>query len=224
MINILIQARFGSKRFFGKALKKIHGHEILYIIYKRLKKIKNIDIHILTSYKKIDSKIYLFCKKKGIKCFRGSHNNVLKRYVQFIKVRNIKKPIIRISGDSPFIDPSIVKTMICLSKNTKFDLISNKFPRSFPKGQTVEIIHPKSLINLLKLKLTKSDKEHVTSYFYKNSKKFNLINLKNKYDQSKIDLTVDNVENFLRLKSIVKNNKEIFSVKSSSLVKRYLKK
>ena len=114
--------------------------------------------------------------------------------------------------------------MICLSKNTKFDLISNKFPRSFPKGQTVEIIHPKSLINLLKLKLTKSDKEHVTSYFYKNSKKFNLINLKNKYDQSKIDLTVDNVENFLRLKSIVKNNKEIFSVKSSSLVKRYLKK
>ena len=54
MINILIQARFGSKRFFGKVLKKIHGHEILYIIYKRLKKIKNIDIHILTSYKKID--------------------------------------------------------------------------------------------------------------------------------------------------------------------------
>ena len=35
---------------------------------------------------------------------------------------------------------------------------------------------------------------------------------------------MDNVENFLRLKSIVKNNKEIFSVKSSSLVKRYLKK
>ena len=65
--------------------------------------------------------------------------------------------------------------------------------------------------------MTKSDKEHVTSYFYKNSKKFNLINLKNKYDQSKIDLTVDNVENFLRLKSIVKNNKEIFSVKSNSL-------
>ena len=92
-------------------------------------------------------------QKKTIKCFRGSHNNVLKRYVQFIKVRNIKKPIIRISGDSPFIDPSIVKTMICLSKNTKFDLISNKFPRSFPKGQTVEIIHPKKPNKFVKIKI-----------------------------------------------------------------------
>ena len=66
MINILIQARFGSKRFFGKALKKIHGHEILYIIYKRLKKIKNIDTHILTSYKKLTRKFIYFAKKKEL--------------------------------------------------------------------------------------------------------------------------------------------------------------
>ena len=79
------------------------------------------------------------------------------------------------------------------------DLTTNVFPRTFPKGQSVEVIPRKSLELLRDRSLSESDIEHVTSYFYANSKEFKINNLNNTEDLSSINLSVDTKEDLLRV-------------------------
>ena len=90
----------------------------------------------------------------------------------------------RISADSPLIDPVIIDKAIKIfnSQKKKYDIITNVFPRSYPKGQSVEIIKTAKLRYFLS-KFNKEQKEHVTKYFYKNYKNFmikNFMSVKNK--------------------------------------------
>ena len=91
----------------------------------------------------------------------------------------------RINGDSPLIKSSIIDRAIALQKNNKkYDIITNVMPRSYPKGQSVEIISTKILKMNLKY-FTKSNKEHVTSFFYKKKSFFLIKNFKSKLTKKK---------------------------------------
>ena len=48
---IIIPARIGSKRFKGKVLKKLKDFPILYILIKRLQKVKFVDKIIVSTTK-----------------------------------------------------------------------------------------------------------------------------------------------------------------------------
>ena len=44
-------------------------------------------------------------------------------------------------GDSPLIDYKLINKAIKISKKyNKYDIITNVYPRTFPQGQSVEII------------------------------------------------------------------------------------
>ena len=86
----------------------------------------------------------------------------------------------RINADSPLIDPSIIDEAIKIFKTRKknYDIVTNVFPRSFPKGQSLEIIKTSKLRSYLD-KFNKDQREHVTKYFYKNYKNFVIKNFMN---------------------------------------------
>ena len=206
----LIQARISSSRFPGKVLKKIGDKELLLHQVLNLRKSRFIkDIFILTSNHKSDEKIIKFCKKNNIKHFKGSLNNTFLRFQKFLKLQKNIKSFLRISGDSPLIDFKLVDKIIKFSKNKNFDIITNIFPRSFPKGQSIEIINYSSFMLVKNSKLNISEKEHVTQYFYNNHKKKIIINYKNKKNYSMYNLSIDTVKDFKKIKKIMKivNNK-----------------
>lgn len=178
---IIIQARSSSSRFKNKVLFEINKKPIIHHVVDRLKqsKFKN-KIIVSTSKFNSDDKLVNYLKEKKIHYFRGSLNNVANRLYKTALKENAKK-FIRISADSPLIDSKIMDKMINLSNQLKFknfDLITNIFPRSFPKGYSVEIIKTKTLEKNLKY-MNIEEKEHVTLFFYKNSKDFLIKNLKN---------------------------------------------
>jgi spore coat polysaccharide biosynthesis protein SpsF (cytidylyltransferase family) len=110
------------------------------------------------------------------------------------------KKVVRISGDSPLINPDVILKVITQDQEyADVDLTTNVFPRSFPKGQSVEVIPRKSLELLSDLNLSESDIEHVTPYFYANSKEFKINNLNNDEDLSFVNLSVDTKEDLLRV-------------------------
>ena len=166
----IVQARCSSKRFPNKILKIIHGKPLIHhVILKLLKSKKISKIIVATSNHKSDEKLVKYLKKIKVQFFRGSLQNVAKRILDLVLLKK-KKFFLRISGDSPLIDYKLVDQAISIfNKNKQYDLITNIFPRSFPKGQSVEIIRT----NILKKhihKMSKLEKEHVTKYFYKYSK------------------------------------------------------
>ena len=108
---LIIQARTGSKRFPEKIIKKIFGKPILEILIDRIKKeIDPTKIILATSLNQKDKIICDIAKKKKIKFFRGSENNVMSRFIEIGKIYNLDT-IIRITSDCPLVDPKLIKKM-----------------------------------------------------------------------------------------------------------------
>ena len=171
-----------SKRFKGKVLYKINKKPLIWYLINNIKKSKKVtDIIVATSKNKSDDVLTKYLKKINIKFFRGNLNNVMKRLFDLSKKLK-KKYFLRISADSPLIDYKIInKAILLANKKKKFDLITNVFPRSYPSGQSTEIIRSDILGNALKNpNITKYDLEHVTTFFYKNNKKYRIINFSTK--------------------------------------------
>lgn len=200
----ILQARMSSKRLPGKSLKLIRGKEVLQLVYDQISKSKYISKIIIATSKHIsDDKIVTFCKKRNISVFRGSLNNVASRFNKIIKKENCKE-FLRINGDSPLSNSSLIDRMCKEFLKGKNEIVTNSFPRSFPKGQSVEIIKS-SLIKKNINKFNKYDLEHVSSYFYKNFYKFKIRNIKNKIDQSMYNLSIDTKKDFANIHLIVSN-------------------
>ncbi len=188
----IIQARCNSKRFRNKVLSNFLQKPIIQHVVENVKKTKKIrKVIVATSKNKTDDKLVKYLKKKKINFYRGSHLNVAKRLYQVAK-KNKFKFFIRINADSPLISPKIINDLIILynSKKRNYDLITNIFPRTFPKGQSVEIIKTNILKKNLKF-FNADDKEHVTKFFYKNFKNFSILNLRNKSKKKIINMSVD---------------------------------
>ncbi len=188
---MIIQARSNSKRFKNKVLLSIYGKPLIsHVVQKIRKSKKKIEIVVSTSREKSDDRLVDYLKSNNINFFRGSLNNVaLRLYNTARKYRS--NHFVRISGDSPLFDFRILDKAIMLKKKYKnLDLITNVFPRTFPKGQSIEIIKASIIKKNIK-KFNKHNKEHVTSYFYDNFKNFKIKNFVNKYKYNSLKLSID---------------------------------
>ena len=174
--GIIIQARSGSKRFLNKIFKLIGSKTVLDHVVSRVNKVSlKKKIIIATSKKKQDDRVIKIALKNNCEFFRGAELNVLDKFSKTAFKFDLKS-VIRISGDSPFIDPKLINKCYKFYKKSKADLVSNiQFP-SYPKGMSIEIMSLNTIEKLKKLNLNKIDKEHVTSAIYKNKKKFKIKN------------------------------------------------
>ena len=203
----IIQARSNSKRFRNKVLHLVYGTPIIQHVVNRIKRLKKTNkLIVSSSLNKSDDNLIAYLKKNKIKFFRGDLKNVAMRLYETAKM-NKANFFVRISGDSPLIDPKLVDKAIKIAhKEKRYDIITNVFPRTFPEGQSVEIIKT-SIIKKYSNNFSKLDKEHVTKYFYDNSDKFLIKNFTFNDKNKIIKLSVDTKKD---LKEILKkfNNKK----------------
>ncbi|WP_415300327.1 cytidylyltransferase domain-containing protein [Candidatus Pelagibacter sp. Uisw_134_02] len=200
---VIIQARSNSRRFRNKVLFPIYGIPIIQYVVTRAKASKNVKkVIVSSSINKSDDKLIRYLKDKKINFYRGNLQNVALRLYKTAQ-KNKSKFFIRINGDSPLIDTHLIDKAIKIHNNAKkkFDLITNVFPRSYPKGQSVEIIKVSLFKKHIK-KFSALEKEHVTMYFYKNFKNFNIKNFAFKGNKKIMNLSIDTK---IDLKRILKN-------------------
>tara|TARA_B100000963_G_C22632281_1_gene675578 strand:+ start:2130 stop:4169 length:2040 start_codon:yes stop_codon:yes gene_type:complete len=234
-IVAIVQARSNSIRLPGKILKSINGVPAIELLLKRLKKAKFLDqIVIATSNQKKNMKFRNFLKKKKIEYYAGSENNVLLRY--FETATKYKADIIvRITGDSIIIDPTLIDNFIKIFKKKKIDYLSNTHPATFPDGLDIEIFDFKTLKKTNNEAKNLFDREHVTT-FIKDSKKFKRYNIEFKENLSKLRWSLDEEIDLKEIKliydyfkpniyfswldvlKVIKKNKKKFT--SNSFIKR----
>ena len=157
---------------------------------------------IATSNREEDNMIEDYCEKNGLFFFRGSLNDVAGRMLKAAKLKKAKA-FIRINGDSPLIDPLILKKAIILYKSGTFDLITNVFPRSYPIGQSIEIINTNTFEKVYTMMSKPEHFEHVTKYYYEYSDNFRIQNFTNDQDLSKYRLVIDTPEDLIRVEKII---------------------
>ena len=229
MITAIIQARTGSTRLPGKIMMKINDEPMLYYVIKQVKASKKISkIVIATTYLPEDDIIEEYGKKLGCDIFRGEPDDVLDRYYKCSKFFNIKT-IVRITSDDPLIDPFVIDKCIEKFQNDKFDYVSNTISRKnghwvpslngFPYGIAVEVFNFSSLFEAWKNSSNPLEREHLSPYFIKNPHMFKLNSISNSDDYSHIRVTVDYLEDFDFVKSILTNfeKNEIITIKKITL-------
>lgn len=194
----VVQARVGSTRLPGKVLKKICDKTVLEHDIDRLRRIKNIDeIVIATTTLDKDNAIVSECERLGVKCFRGSEEDVLSRYYYAAKESNADV-VVRITSDCPLIDPEISENIIRFYLNSmgKYDYVSNTLDRTYPRGLDTEVFSFSSLEKSFKEATSQRDREHVTPYIWDNNEIFKLTQYKNSKDYSYLRWTLDTDEDF----------------------------
>jgi spore coat polysaccharide biosynthesis protein SpsF (cytidylyltransferase family) len=185
-----IQARSSSKRFPNKVMAEISGYPMIEWVVRR-SKLSGCEVFVLTSNDSSDDELVCFLEKKGISFYRGDLNNVLLRFSSFMNKQGIQK-VLRVSADSPLIHPGVIESILVTAKKyPEYDVITNVFPRTFPKGQSVELISGCAIDSISRLSLSTEHKEHITSYFYANPQEYKIKNIENHQDISSINLCVD---------------------------------
>lgn len=165
-VGLIIFSRYSSSRLPGKALRPIDGKPMVgYIIDKLKANFSQYPIMLATSDESSDDPIAAFGAEQGIQVFRGSLENVALRFLKAAESLGVDYAV-RITGDSLFLDPYILRTLISKIDEGNYDLISNRFYKSYPVGQTMEVIKVSSYRKNYERFSSPDDFEHVSQYYY----------------------------------------------------------
>jgi spore coat polysaccharide biosynthesis protein SpsF len=200
---IIIQARMGSSRLPGKVLMEIDSKPLLWYMISRLRKLKNpADLLLATTDSSKDTPLVKFSEEIKIKIYRGSENDVLDRFYQGAKLF-CPDIVVRVTGDCPLIDPSVIDEGLAIFNKNSYDYLSNVHPPTYPDGYDVEIFTFQALEKAWKEAKKTSEREHVTPFIWNHPELFNLGNYQNDIDYSNYRLTVDEAQDFELIKNII---------------------
>jgi len=190
----ILQARLTSSRLPRKVLMPILGRPMLIRQIERINKSTEIDcLVVATSSDVTDDPLVSMCSEYGIKCARGSLNNVLERFVAAARPFH-PDIIVRFTGDCPLIDPVLTDLIIRNFLENDFDYISNCRPPTYPDG--LEVMRFSCLEEADREAFLPSHREHVTIFIHSQPERFRLANFMDTVDRSNMRWTVDHLEDF----------------------------
>jgi len=185
-----------SSRLPGKALKPLAGAPVLAWVLHRLSRSNELDgLVVCTSERPIDDPICDVADKMKAGLFRGATHDVLGRALAAAKYLKADA-VVRISGDSPFMDPTLVDTVVRRFRDTTPDIATNVHPRSYPAGMSVEVIATETLKKLDQAVAEVADREHVTTYLYDHADAFRIENVSAAEPMRDVDLALDTEQDF----------------------------
>ncbi|OVE76904.1 hypothetical protein BVX98_04350 [bacterium F11] len=221
-VGAIIQARMSSVRLPGKVLHPIQGKPILQYLLESLRKVRGLDsVVVATSTEGGDKEIQTFCQNMDTKCFLGELDNVSSRFRDVLTKYPVEA-FVRINADSPLLDYRLIEKGMTLFKEGMFDIVTNVLERTFPKGQSVEVVKSETFERNLNGFTDPEDIEHVTKYFYKNRDSFRISNFVSGGNFGAIQMSVDSKEDLTCVSSIVsKMNKPHWEYSWEELIALY---
>lgn len=199
-VSVLIQARMSSRRFPGKVLAPLQGKPIIRHVLTAVEQaLPQGQIVVVTSSEQSDDPLVSYLNTLDVSVFRGPLENVFKRF-RLCLSRYPCEWFLRVNADSPLLNVRLLRAIIAYAGKVECDLVTTIFPRTFPKGQNVELIRTSSFMVIDESTLSSDEREHVTPYFYRNPERFRIVNIDSgNSGLAELGLAVDTVDDLLRL-------------------------
>jgi spore coat polysaccharide biosynthesis protein SpsF len=158
---------------------------------------------VATSTDETDDVVQGYCENIGVCCFRGFLEDVAGRFVSALQSCDFDA-FVRVNADSPLLDQRLIDKGIDLFCSGNQDLVTNVWPqRTFPAGQSVEVIRTATFRQAYPLMTDPMDREHVTSYFYKYSNNFRIASFTSPVNLNGLHLSIDTPEDLRSFKAII---------------------
>lgn len=201
-IGAFIQARMNSARLPGKVLAPICGKPLLAYVFERLERLKGLDFFVLvTSNRPTDDPLREFCREHGVAIHCGPLDDVAGRFIGAY-LEHECSGLLRYCADSPFVDMALMAEAIALFRKGGWDLVTNIHPRTFPPGQSVEIIASDVLAGA-HCRMDSRQREHCTAYFYEKDATLRVCNITAPIKAPSLNLSVDTADDLERAEAIV---------------------
>ena len=124
-VTVILQARTSSSRLPGKVVANLAGRPLLAFLVERLSRCKAVNRIILaTTESEADNQLEVLGKSLGLIVVRGDEADVLSRFALAAEQTDAQV-LVRITGDCPFVDPSLLEDMIDEFRKTNVDYLSN---------------------------------------------------------------------------------------------------
>ena len=166
-------------------------------------------VMLATTDRALDDPIADFAAAAGLNVHRGATNDVLGRALGAARAFGLET-LVRISADSPFIDPAVIAAVVRAHERERPDLTTNVFPRTFPPGISAEAI-PRAMLERLDAEVPDDHyREHVTLYAYEAPDAFRIVNVPasgpdyTEEGHAGLHLAVDTPEDFSRAEWIAR--------------------
>jgi spore coat polysaccharide biosynthesis protein SpsF len=199
----VVQARFSSRRLPGKILMRLRDRPTLDYLMEGLGHAAQLDgVVLATSTDQTDDATAAYAHTRGTPCFRGSLENVALRLLQAGEEHHADA-IVRINGDSPLIDPVLVDHAIEMFRQGTADIVTNVRPRTFPKGQSVEVVALTALRRAVAYMSTSNEREHVTPYVYAHPEEYLIHPFVTDDRRPEVQLSIDDAEDLTRCAAIL---------------------
>ncbi len=196
-VGIILQARMGSSRLPGKVLKPFFHTTLLGWILDRIA-VLPLSVVTATSHHVRDDPIEGFCRDRDALCFCGDELDVLDRYYRCAKFFGFDH-VVRLTGDNPFPDISILKKLIKLHISRMAD-----YTHAFgvlPLGVGAEIFSLEALERSWRDGSEAHHREHVNEFILENQGMFRVetLHIPAKLHCPGLKLTIDTLADYERV-------------------------
>jgi spore coat polysaccharide biosynthesis protein SpsF (cytidylyltransferase family) len=192
-----------SRRFPGKVLAPLAGRPLLAHVLGRCAQAFGADKVVLaTSSLAPDDPVDKCAQQLGYRSFRGDLDNVFARFQHCLAAFPCAW-FVRVSADSPMIDPQLI-VRVADRRAAQYDLVTNVLPRTFPSGQSVEVVRSEPFAAIAADKLAAEEREHLTQVYYRNPGRFRILNVASRDAAlARQHLTVDTLEDLRAAEAIL---------------------
>lgn len=146
MILAILQVGMASPRLPGKALAMLCGEPMVWRQIERLRAAPTLSkIVVATSASEIDDPLASYLVARGQAVFRGAGLNLGERFARCVEAAGPVSHVVRVKGDSPFVDPGLIDEAVSAAMISGADYVSNRVTRSYPLGLEVEVVTAQAL-------------------------------------------------------------------------------
>ena len=193
----IIQARMASTRLPGKVLLPLGGATVIDCVIARVEAAEGIDaICVAIPVGDRDEPLARHLSKKpGVSVVRGSENDVLDRYMSAATASDAGI-IVRITSDSPMIDPRVVSAVVAMQRATGAAYAATALETGYPAGCDAEAFTRAALTTAHAEARDQYEREHVTPFLWRRPERFPAVYLDRKPDLRTLRMTLDTPEDY----------------------------
>ncbi|WP_416900348.1 MAG: cytidylyltransferase domain-containing protein [Minwuia sp.] len=202
LIPIIVQARTGSSRCPAKVMRTVAGRRLIDYTLDALELCRaGRPLIVATSDDPLDDALAAHCAARSTPVVRGPLLDVAGRFRTVLQQFPVRA-FVRVSGDSPLIDHRLVDLAVETFRTERPDIVSNVVERTYPKGQSVEVLASHAFLKGEAEMADPADREHVTTWFYRHAERFNIVSLKADENLGQASMVIDTEEEFRRFRKL----------------------
>jgi len=187
----VVQGRMNSTRLPGKIALDLNGRPLVAQIIRRVLTARRVDAVVLATADTPENTILRpIADAAGVPLFAGQETDLVDRFEMAVRAHPADA-ILRVTGDNPLCDPTVIDALIERYERTGADFATNNKPPTYPYGLDVEIFSRSALRKLWETTPPGPDRETFTLSFSRPDSGFSIANLAYHEDLSHLRWTVD---------------------------------